>query len=181
VKYFLPWILFLALAGCCQVTELPDWPVENNQGMESTLYRFRLEHSTETKFSGLLALKPREEGMWGVLLDATGVPLVKMLVQADGYQQVEYSATALRKSKLPELLGKLIEYIYFTPAGTDCPWYALSRVCIETKDQVQSIKWKKLGPLKLWEVEHSTEMITVHMNLSSISVHLLEIENYKDR
>ncbi len=153
--------------------------------MESTLYRFRLEHSDETKFSGLLALKPREDGMWSVLLDATGIPLVKMLVQTDGTKQIEYCATALRDSKLPELLGKLVEYIYFTPAKADCPWYALSRVCLETEDQKQSIKWKKWGPIRIWEVEQVPsaiqEKITVHMNLSSISVHLLEIGNNTDK
>ena len=147
--------------------------------MESTLYRFRLEHSAETKFSGLLALKPREDGMWSVLLDATGIPLVKMLVKMDGTKQIEYCATALRESKLPELLGKLIEYIYFIPAREDCPWYILSRVCFETENQKQSVKWKKWGPLRIWEVEQVTsiqEKITVHMNLSSISVHLLRID-----
>jgi hypothetical protein len=147
----------------------------------SALYRFRLERSAVTKFSGLLALKPRKDGMWSVLLDATGIPLVKMLVHTDGTKQAEYCAAAICDSRLPELRGKVVEYIYFPPENADCPWYAFFSVCLETKDQAQSVKWKRMGPIRLWEVEQippdMEERITVKMKLSSITVHLQRIEN----
>lgn len=181
MKHFIPLILLLILTGCCQVAQQPLWPM-TGESITSSLYRFRLERSAETKFSGLLALKPREDGMWSVLLDATGIPLVKMLVHADGSRQIEYCAAALCDSRLPELLGNLIEYIYFIPANANCPWYAFFSVCLETDNQEQSVKWERFGPIRLWEVEQATtpamqEKITVHMSLSSITVHLQRIDN----
>ena len=145
MKHILPWILLFTLTGCCRVAELPLWPGESKPDTSSALYRFRLERSAVTKFSGLLALKPREDGMWSVLLDATGIPLVKMLVHTDGTKQVEYCAATLCDSRLPELLGKVVEYIYFKPANADCPWYAFFSVCLETKGQEQHKKILNLG------------------------------------
>jgi hypothetical protein len=176
VKLYLPWILLLCLTGCCRVAELPRWPAESESDTASALYRFRLERSGTAKFSGLLALKPRTNGMWSALLDATGAPLAKMIIHPDGSTQVEYRAAAIRDTRLPELLGKLVEYIYFTPASAECSRYAFSCVCLEQETPEQAVKWKRLGPLRLWEVEQTTtalqERITVHLKLSSILVHL---------
>jgi len=182
MKRLIPWIILLILTGCCRVAELPPWPAENRPDTTSSLYRFRLERSSETKFSGLLALQPRAGGIWSGLLDATGVPLVKMVVYPDGTRHLEYCATALHGSRMPELLGKLVEYIYFTPAAADCPWYAFSCVCLAAETPEQMVKWKRMGLLRLWEIEKMSppdagEKITVHLNLSSVTVHLDHMDN----
>lgn len=184
MKHFLLCILMLGLSGCCTIVETPFLQKETLPDQASELYRFHLERSGTTGLSGLLALKPRENGMWGVLLDATGVPLVKLLVMPDHSYDIKYCATAVCETRLPELLGKLIDYIYFIPANEECPWYALSCICQVTDDSGRSIKWKRFGPLHLWEVEYErpsmeSEEITIHMKLSSVTVRLQRMEKEK--
>ncbi len=170
------------MAGCCKISELPLSAMKGISEEPAALYTFRLEQSQANRFSGLLATKPRENGMWSVLLDATGVPLIKMLVKANGAKQVEHCAAAVCDTRLPALLGNLVDYMYFMPASSECPWYALTCICQETDALNRSIKWKRIGPLHLWELERpaiagKNEKITLHLGLSSITVHLQRIDN----
>lgn len=181
MRYFLPFLFLLAMTGCCRIqTDLP-WPQESQDERTSELYRFHLERSGTTKLSGLLALQPKEEGMWSVLLDATGVPLVKMLVRSDGAKKVEFCAAAVCDTRLPEVLGKLVDYIYFMPAGTDCPWYAFSCTCMVDEGAGRRVRWERFGPFRLWEVDRvlspgQKEKIHVRMYFSSVTVQLDRME-----
>jgi len=185
MKLLYPLFLLFVLTGCCRVAEMPQWPAAATENDISALYRFRLEHAGTTKFSGLLILKAQADGISSILLDASGLPLIRQEVYPDGSRRVESCAAPLRETRFPELLGKLVEYIYFTPGRNSCPWYAFTCVCQENGKDRQ-LKWKRFGPLHLWEVEQSIteqmkEINTVRMNLSSITAYLQEIDNGLER
>ena len=85
MKNLLLLFTLLGFAGCCGVRqEIPDRMDNLDIGPSDKLYQFRLERSGKTKLAGLLALKRQGDDMWGGLLDATGIPLVKMQVTAEG-------------------------------------------------------------------------------------------------
>lgn len=182
MRFLFSIFLLVLLASCCRIDEMPTLQKVSKPESVSELFQFRLERSGKTKLSGLLAIKQQENGIWNGLLDATGIPLVKMLVGADGSKHLEYCSKAVCDTKLPEILGKLVDYIYFMPANAECPWYAFSCICEESENGQISTKWKKFGPLSVWKVDHLTtpgnkEKIEVRMYFSSVKVHLQRIDS----
>lgn len=176
MRYLLLFILIFTLTGCCMAPDRMQFIAEKPI-KEATLHKIRIQQAKVTKFSGLLALEPRTEGIWCVLLDATGIPLLKGLVTPDGTMQVKYSVGAIQESKLPDLLARVIEYSYYSPASFECPWYAPYRVCTSSDASGNRTKWKKLGPIRLWQVDSKNladkgEMLTITMTLSSVRVTL---------
>lgn len=147
----------------------------------TALYQFRLERSGQTKLAGLLALRQQTEGTWGGLLDATGIPLVKMVVPPAGEYTVEDCSPAVCDTRLPEVLGKLIAYIYYTPARSDCSWYTLSCVCQKSGQGEKLAKWKKIGPFHAWQILQEnpgsrSEKIYAQMYFSSVRIDLRRID-----
>lgn len=181
MRFLLYLFLLLILTGCCRLADIPDTSKPVPTEPDNALYQFRLERSGATKLSGLLALKHQGEGVWGGLLDATGVPLVKILVQPDGTHALEYCAAAVCDTKLPEVVGNLVKYLYFSPANQTCPWYTVSCIC-EDSESDHKIKWKKFGPFRSWGVEKKNlkgrdESIDVQMYFSTVKIHLKRIGN----
>lgn len=152
MKRLLPLLLLVTLASCCRVSGLPVRPEAGTDAIFPALFSFRLEHKGVPKFSGLLALENHDRGIWCVLLDATGIPLVKELVAEDGSLEITYRAGALKNNRLPDLLGKVVHSIYFTTGVTDCSWYMLSCICSDSPSPDRTVKWRKFGPVRLWEV-----------------------------
>ncbi|GAB4335754.1 MAG: hypothetical protein Kow0089_05620 [Desulfobulbaceae bacterium] len=173
MKRVLPLLILVLLGGCGPATMAP-WPSPDHAVMSPRLYRFRLERAGTTRFSGLLAITPLETGVRAVLLDATGLELVRESVAPDGETAVEYAAPPVRSTRLPELLGKLVETLYFTPAAGECSWYALVAVC-RADEGTGSRTWKRLGPLHLWDLwrgGNARAATTVRFGLSGVTVHL---------
>lgn len=182
MKYLAPLLFLLIITGCCPLTERVDRQSAGPAEVKSALYRFHLERAGETRLAGLLALNFHEDGIWCGLLDATGVPLIKMHVRPEGTTDIEYCAKAVSDTMLPEVLGKLVEYIYFTYPRDACSWYAFSCICEEKEGEWQGRKWKRFGPFHYWEVRQQNppgkdENIEVRMYFSSVKVTLARIDN----
>ena len=146
-------LVALLLTGCAGTGEQVVWPpAAGASRADAALYRIRIEQGGATRFSGLLALQPVPEGIRTVLLDATGAPLVKGLAWPDGSMEVAYAPEALRTRRIPELIGKLLKYIYFTSGNRECPWYILDRICIDEETPDVRVKQGFFGPVQLWQV-----------------------------
>ena len=174
-------LLLIIVAGCSRMADQTKWMASVHPLQSATLHKIRIEQSDVTKFVGLLALEPRADGIWCILLDATGIPLIKGLVSTDGTMRVEYSVSSQLASRLPDLLGRVIEYTYFIPASPDCPWYDPYRVCFSRDDSGSIVKWRKLGPVRLWQVDKKHykdqgETITVKMNIRSVLITLQHLD-----
>ena len=155
MKTLLP-LLFIVftLAGCAPHAAPPARPSASGEtGENGALYRIRIRRGSETRFSGLIGLQPVSKGMETVLLDATGVPLVKGLVLPNGNMDIDYAPKVLQEKRLPELIGKLVKYIYFTSGTMDCSWYIPYQVCQDSCEPGSRIKQAKFGPLRLWQVQ----------------------------
>jgi hypothetical protein len=155
---------------------MPDLQANLQTDSPDKLYQFRLERSGQTKLAGLLAIRHQADGVWGGLLDATGIPLVKLLVTPAGNNEIEYCAATVCDTKLPEVIGKLIHSIYFRPADPECPWYTVSCVCAQSAGD-KKVKWNKTGPFRSWEITMEKpgtieEKIAMKMYFSSVLVQL---------
>ena len=170
-------LALLGLAGCCGIRqEIPELQKNLQTEFTDRLYQFRLERSGQTKLAGLLALKQQGDTMWGGLLDATGIPLLKLQVTEEGNHEIEYCSAAVCDTRLPEMIGKLINSIYFTPPNNECPWYTVSCICEESVND-ERIKWKKFGPFRSWELTQKNpgapgETIFMKMYFSSVQIRL---------
>ena len=107
------------------------------------------------------------------------IPLIKLFNEPDEEPSLEYCAAPVCDTRLPEIVGKLIDYLYFTPADAACPWYAFSRVCTKTENGKTS-KWHKLGPFRSWEIDYLAEKngnmnMDVAMYFSTVKIHLQQI------
>lgn len=176
MRYLLLIFLIFILTSCCRTANQPLW-TSGEPLKSSVLYKIRIQQAEVTKFSGLLALEPKIDGIQCVLLDATGIPLLKEFITPNGTMQVEHSVGTIKDSKLPNLLNRVIEYSFYTPAATDCPWYDPYRVCIENNALGKRTKWKKLGPVRLWQVDRThladkREVISITMAFSTVRVTL---------
>ncbi len=170
-------LIMLTLAGCAPHVTTPAWPPPDDKTRDGTLYRIRIKQGGTTRFSGLIGLKPVSGGVESLLLDATGAPLVKGSARPDGTMVIEYAPGALREKRIPELIGKLVKYIYFTPGTPDCSWHIPYQVCLEEREPGIRTKQAKFGPLRLWQVQtvhrgHVGETIEVETLLPPIAISL---------
>ncbi len=176
--------ILISIAGCAGIAEQTDSISSVSPVDSSTLYTIRIEQSDTTRFSGLLAIEPRTDGMWTILLDATGIPLLKGLVRSDGTLEMAYCVDALRSGGMPDLLSRIIEYTYFLAARHDCPWYAPYRVCFSRDEAGSLVKWQKIGPFNPWVVkrqlhEERGETITMHLKIPPVRVTLQHLAEEK--
>lgn len=123
---------------------------------EAVLYTISIEQWGEMRFSGILALQFRQESLYYMLLDATGVTLVEAEVSlTDGHRLVR-AMGPLKTSELPNSLSTALKRIYLlNPPQGPCSQGFISRFCIEVAEQREWQKYVRVGPFTVWEAEHS--------------------------
>jgi hypothetical protein len=144
-------LLCLSLSACSLSLRPSSRPIEGGEG-EAQLLNIRIERWGEVRFSGLLALRQAGEGMYYVLLDATGVKLLEVAVAGDGKHRVLHAKGALQDSGLDEYLAVVLARIYLNePAALPCTGTWMYRICEEeTSKGVE--KYCLVGPLSIWEI-----------------------------
>lgn len=122
----------------------------------AVLANIRIERWGEMQFSGILALKERQQEMTYVLLDATGVKLLEGEVDAAADQDMLDAKGPLRESHLPRFLStSLARMFLLEPEKTPCSWYMIFRFCREMADATVSTTSFRAGPLLVWEVDET--------------------------
>ncbi|MDH3347692.1 MAG: hypothetical protein OEM02_06290 [Desulfobulbaceae bacterium] len=118
-------LLFLVLwccVGCSARSPFIGEPVAQRPEA-ADLWGLRIVHRDSPKFSGIMGLEAREQGVYCVVLDATGVPLLEGVVMSPDTIEVTRCIEELRKRRFPELISRVVGGLYFTPLNSHCSWY----------------------------------------------------------
>ena len=121
------------------------------------LWELKIVHREVPKFSGIMGLEKRERGVYCVVLDATGVPLLEGVVTSPTEMEVTRCLEELRRRRFPELMSRVVGALYLTPLEPSCPWYAWG--CAQRRpdgDGVQSVVYR-LGFFTGWRAESRIE------------------------
>lgn len=126
-------------------------------GEKAKLLNIRIERWQELRFSGLLAVRQEQDGLYYMLLDATGVKLLEARVSNAGEHVLIHANGALKETGLDEFLSEALARIYlFWPEQLPCSGSWFHSFCYrDTAASVAPSEWNKtvrLGPLKLWQV-----------------------------
>ncbi len=118
------------------------------------LYTIRIEQWGELRFSGILALQQRQEGLYYVMLDATGVKLIEAEVGLTGDHRLIRANGPLESSQLPHYLSTSLKRIYLLdPQDSPCSRNVLLWFCKELSGEKGWKKYVQAGPFTVWRVE----------------------------
>lgn len=121
----------------------------------SQLMNIRIERWGTTRFSGLIGLQQRDNGIYYVLLDATGVKLMEALVKEDGNHQLIRAHGSLKDTQLSEFLSESLQKIYLIePEVLPCSRTVFLRFCMEKSEDNRWHKYAQFGPFRLWSVSY---------------------------
>jgi len=119
----------------------------------STLYNIRIVRWGDLQFSGLLVLQYRQDGLYYVVLDATGVKLIEAEVTLSDDHRLIRALGPLKKSQLPRYLSISLKRIYLLePLQSPCSHEFMLSFC---RERLQERGWRKYvesGPFTVWEV-----------------------------
>jgi hypothetical protein len=137
---------------------------------DSQLLNIRIERWGTTRFSGLIALQERSNGIYYVLLDATGVKLMEAMVKEDGNHELVRAHGALKDTHLPEFLSESLQKIYLIePDILPCSRTLLLWFCMEKLEDNHWHKYMQAGPFRLWSVDYSAGKNNTEWPASSFS------------
>ena len=147
----------------CFICTACSLPIKSNNISEvevrtgdSQLMNIRIERWGTTRFSGLIALQERANGIYYILLDATGVKLMEALVKEDGNHELVRVHGALKDTRLPEFLSASLKKIYLIEPDTlPCSRSLLLWFCMEKSEDNHWHKYAQAGPFKLWSVSYA--------------------------
>ena len=147
------------------------------------LWGLRIVHGDVPKFSGIMGLEPREGGIYSVVLDATGVPLLEGVVMSPDTIEVTRCIDELRKRRFPELISRVVGGLYFTPLDLHCSWYDWGCAVRSDLDggQGEMVEYR-LGPFTGWRAigkprfEEALEM-TVSFPFQGLDVYLKKMRD----
>ncbi len=123
---------------------------------DSQLMNIRIERWGTTRFSGLIGLQERGNGIYYILLDATGVKLMEALVKEDGNHELVRAHGSLKDTQLPEFLSASLQKIYLLEPDTlPCSRTFLLRFCMEKSEDNHWHKYAQAGPFSLWSVSYA--------------------------
>lgn len=154
--------IFVAIVLCfmCTACSLPikynNIPESEVGTGDSQIMNIRIERWGTTRFSGLIGLQQRGNGIYYVLLDATGVKLLEALVKEDGNHELIRAHGSLKDTQLPDFLSKSLQKIYLLePEVIPCSRTLLLRFCKEKSEDNGWFKYAELGPFSLWAVSYA--------------------------
>jgi hypothetical protein len=120
------------------------------------LLSIRIERWDTVRFSGLLGLRETAEGLYYVLLDATGVKLLEVEVAGDGSDTLLRLDGPLKKTDFAPFLSEALLRIYLQePVGRPCSGSWVYQVCREDGEDNGWRKIGQVGPFKVWQVSAS--------------------------
>ena len=132
---------------------VPDKNLAPDGESSARLLQIRIERWGEVRFSGLLALRQRGEGLYYILLDATGVKLLEVAVDGAGEYRLIHAKGGLQDSALGGFLAEVLIRTYGQePATLPCAGTWLYQLCREENTGNGWRKYGQVGPLQLWQV-----------------------------
>lgn len=151
----------IGLFFCCILfssCSLPSGVYNNRDIFEegkntARLFNIRIMRWGDLRFSGLLALQYRQNGLYYIVLDATGVKLIEAEVASAGDHMLIRAVGPLKTSQLPNYLSTSLKRIYLLePLQRPCSQEFLRSFCREPLPEHGWRKYMKSGPFTAWEV-----------------------------
>lgn len=147
-------IAFAILLASCSfpvtktVNVLQSFPDDSPQLNRIVINSFGTE-----RFSGLLGLKKQDNGLYYVLLDATGIKLLEAEVNNDGKYIIKNGLKKLIDSSLPTILALSLWRIYIVePIELPCSTHFFQKLCREQGSHDTWIKYSTKGPFTHWSI-----------------------------
>lgn len=120
---------------------------------EARLFTVSIIQWGDLQFSGLLALQHRQDGLYYVVIDATGIKLIEAVVSLSGDHRLIHAVGSLKTSQLPNYLSTSLRRIYLLePLQSPCSQELLLSFCRERLKEHGWRKYVESGPFTVWEV-----------------------------
>ena len=154
MKHIIALLIFAMLFTSCSfpvtktINALQSFPDDSPQLKKIVIHSFGA-----VKFSGLLGVMKHKDGLYYVLLDATGIKLLEADVKNEGEYIVKSGLNKLIDSSLPGILAQSLWRIYIIePAELPCSKYFFQQICREQMSHNTWIKYSDKGPFTHWSV-----------------------------
>lgn len=157
--YILRIILLFCLLFSCVGCSLPKTRNISPTGLatvqdQSVFWKIRFFRWSKPVFSGLLGIKFEQHSLHYVLLDGSGITLVRARVDQSGKISNQSGIARIINSGLPNFLGSALTKIYFLePANMPCNHTFFFKLC---KEQGKNgiVKSLTTGPFPLYTIEY---------------------------
>ena len=150
-------LLCLVFASGCSVPTVKNVALDNRLIDDlptiPSLMHVQIIRGDEQKFSGLIALKNIDQGVYFGLLDATGITLLEAKVFIGKPVEIIRAVGPVADSNLPGYLADTLRNIFLVePESRPCAASGLMKLCHE--DLLSGgAKDLQFGPLTLWRFE----------------------------
>jgi len=125
---------------------------------KSCLWKIVVNRGGEEKFSGILAIKQHVDFISLVLLDPTGITLLKGEVFQSGDISLTSSLEKIKKSKIEDYMGKVVFRIFYLMPSDETCRKGFSRLCWVGTD-IASVNKKiyTFGPFLFWSISYKSD------------------------
>lgn len=171
---------FIFLTSCSMpvtktINVLQPFPDDSPQLKKIVIRSFGTE-----KFSGLLGLMEQQDGLYYILLDATGIKLLEAEIKIDGKYFITNGIKKLTEGSLPGVLAQSLRRIYIVePAELPCSTYFFQRLCRKKLNDDKWIKYSDQGPFTHWIVHfdgNTDTLITLSQPWIGLRITLSEVK-----
>ncbi len=175
----LTFILFvflgLFLCSCGLSTKQMQALIPAAELNEQQLLNIKIQSRDELRFSGLIALVAKKDGLRYILMDASGVKLLFGHIQKNHRQKTLYAIPAIQESGLVSFLATSLSRIYLeSPNELPCSQEGLNWFCLEKKEQW--LKYEQRGPVVLWSASYHDKPKNLYLQAANFHQHMLDIQ-----
>ncbi len=148
-------ILIIQFISGCSINKIPEHADLNFPYVEESLWKLTIEQWGTERFTGLLAVRTLGPDFHLVLLDATGIKLLKITMSDGSDVRVVSALKAVRDRGLPEYLSRSTSRIFDTMSGdVHCSRHGFIRICKKKPALDVERKEARFGPFLLWSVDY---------------------------
>ena len=145
---------------CCMLLVSCGYPTRTvyrdlfQEDASFTLYNIRIHRWEGLRFSGLLALQIKADGVSYALLDPSGITLLEAEIGADGEHKLLQAKGEMQTSALPEYLSTSFYRIFgVDPEEYPCSRDGLITFCLKTSKETGWVKEVLAGPFTVWQAK----------------------------
>ncbi len=134
-------------------SKIPPQALNPSLDISEQLLNIRIYRYGNLRFSGLMGITVRQGDQFIILLDASGIMLLKGQLTSTGKMAVSGGVKQITNSQLPQILAQSVLRIYSNePAKLPCSNNGLEKICQHHESSGDWSKTSRLGPFPFWKV-----------------------------
>ncbi|PID74341.1 MAG: hypothetical protein CSB32_01065 [Desulfobacterales bacterium] len=141
--------LLLLLVGCSVSTNVSENRVAGLTAEKESLWQIQIRRWGESRFTGILVVRPEEEGVRYVVLDKMGISLLRGCAAKDGGDSPPARGVLART--LGPFLSEMLSRIVQEPEERPCSAGMFARLCVK-EEPLERKKIKTMLGLQQWVV-----------------------------